>query len=129
MTKNNKTKTSEGKMIAGAAVGAAAIGAGAYYLFGPNGKANQKKAKALYNKIKIEVKKEVKKVKTVTPPLYHKAVDVISQNYKEQYKLHEKDIKSIAERLKSEWKDISGKAKKAVKQTKTKAKRAVKNKI
>ncbi len=104
----------------------AALGAGAYYLFGPNGKANQKKAKALYAKMKTEVKKEVKKVKEVTPPMYHKAVDVISKNYAKQYKLHEKDIKSIAQKLKSEWKDISGKAKLAAKQAKTKVKKAAK---
>jgi gas vesicle protein len=127
MKKNNKI--SDGKMMAGAAAGAAAIGAGAYYLFGPNGKANQKKVKALATKIKNEVKKEVKKAKEVSTPIYNKAVDVISENYAKQYKLHEKDIKFLADKIKSEWKDISGKAKKAVRQTKTKVKRAAKKKI
>lgn len=115
-------------MMAATAAGAAAIGAGAYYLFGPNGKANQKKAKALVNKMKTEVKKEFKKAKEAGIPAYHKAVDVISKNYAKQYKLHEKDIKSIAQKLKSEWKEISGKAKKAVKQTKNKVKRVTKKK-
>ena len=43
---------------------AAALGAGAYYFLGPNKKAHQKKAKALYEKIKKEAKKEGKKLKS-----------------------------------------------------------------
>jgi hypothetical protein len=126
MAKNSKK--SEGKMMAGAAAGAAALGAGAYYLFGPNGKANQKKAKALMSKMKNEVKKEIKKAKEVSTPVYHKAVDVISENYAKQYNLHAGDIKAIAQKLKSEWKEISGKTKKAVRKTKTKAIRVTKKK-
>ena len=53
-------KISKGKIVAAAA----ALGAGAYYFLGPNKKAHQKKAKALYEKIKKEAKKEGKKLKS-----------------------------------------------------------------
>ena len=86
--------------------GIAAVGAGAYYLLGPKGKAHQKKATILMAKIKKEVQSEVKKAKKATAPLYHKAVDIVSENYAKQYKMHEKDIKAFAKKLKAEWKKI-----------------------
>jgi hypothetical protein len=66
-------KTSKGKVVAGVAT-VAAIGAGAYYMLGPNGKKNQKKAKVLAGKIKKEVAKDSKKLK--------KEVDVFSKMVK-----------------------------------------------
>ena len=86
---------SGGKIVAGVA-GMAALGAGAYYFLGPKAKAHQKKAKVLMEKMKKEVEKEIKRAKEVTPPLYYKAIDVVSSNYAKQYKLHEKDIKAFA---------------------------------
>lgn len=124
MAKNNK-KGGEGKMMVAAAAGAAAVGAGAYYLFGPNGKANQKKAKAIAEKIKKEAVQEYKKAKNATMPVYHKAVDAISENYAKQYNLHSKDIKAIAQKIKGEWKDISAKTGK----TTTKARKVAAKKI
>jgi len=98
-------KVSKSKMVAVGA-GIAAVGAGAYYLLGPKGKAHQKKATILMAKIKKEVQSEVKKAKKATAPLYHKAVDIVSENYAKQYKMHEKDIKAFAKKLKAEWKKI-----------------------
>ena len=100
----------------------ATLGAGAYYLFGPNAKAHQKKAKILIAKIKSGVAKEIKKVKEVTPPLYRKAVGTVSKNYAKQYKLHEKDIKFIANKLKNEWQGANKIVKKTVKTLKRKSK-------
>ena len=104
--KNTKKGMSVGKKVAIGA-GVVAMGAGAYYLLGPNAKDNQKKAKALLAKIQKEMKSEIKNVKEVSAPLYDKAVDVISENYAKQYKLHGKDIKAFAKKLKSEWKSLS----------------------
>ena len=67
-----KNGMSAGKMAAVGA-GLAAVSAGAYYLLGPDGKKNQKKAGALINKIEKEIekkarpflKKESKEVKKV----------------------------------------------------------------
>jgi len=117
---NKKKGMSGGKIVARVA-GIAALGAGAYYLLGPKAKAHQKKVKVLVEKMKKEVEKEIKKVKEVTPPLYHKAVDNISKNYAEQYKLHEKDIKDFAKKMKSEWKGINKIIKKPVKTSKKKS--------
>lgn len=117
--KKKKSGMSGGKITATAA-GMAAIGAGAYYLLGPNAKVHQKKAKKLLMKMKKEVISEVKKVKEVTPPLYYKAVDIVSENYAKQYKMHEKDIKAFAQKLKSEWKGASKVVKKSVRTLKKK---------
>ncbi len=108
MKKNNSNKMSAGKKMAiGAGVAAlSAASAGAYYLFGPNAKKHQKKAKVLMEKMKKEVKSEIKKAKEVTVPIYHKAVDVVVDTYAKQYKLHEKDIKAFANKLKKEWKKV-----------------------
>ena len=82
---------------------------------GPNAKAHQKKMSALIGKMKKEVASEVRKAKVVTVPLYHKAVDIVSKNYAKQYKLHEKDIKAVANKLKAEWKGANKIVKKTVK--------------
>ncbi|MEI8174402.1 MAG: hypothetical protein WCG28_00445 [bacterium] len=103
MKKNSKMSVGK-KVVIGA--GLAAVGAGAYYLLGPDAKVHQKKAVALLAKMKKEVQSEVKKVKDVSVPLYHKTVDAVSENYAKQYKVYEKDIKTLAKKLKSEWKSV-----------------------
>ena len=120
--KKNK-KISEGKKVAiGAGIAAVTLAsAGAYYLLGPNKKAHQKKARILMAKMKKELKSEIRKAKKLTMPLYHKAVDVIAENYSKQYKMHEKDIKAIAKKLKSEWKGAAKTVKKSVRKVKKSA--------
>lgn len=110
---------------AGAAV-MGAVGAGAYYLLGPKGKAHQKKALALAGKMKKEVEGQIKKAEKITTPLYHKTVDMVSENYAKQYKDHEQEIKAFAKVLKGEWKEVVKKAapkaaKKVVKVSKKKS--------
>ena len=117
--KKKKGGVSGVKVLAGvAALGAA--GAGAYYLLGPKAKAHQKKAVSLFNKIKKEVESEVKKAKEVGTPVYHKTVDMISENYAKQYQMHEPEIKAFAKKLKSEWKKAT---KKPVKKSVSKKKK------
>lgn len=106
-----------GKKIAIGA-GVVAIGTGAFYMLGPNAKTHQKKAAALLAKMKNELEREIKKVEKVSMPLYNKAVDTISKNYAKQYKLHEKDIKAFAKKLKSKWKNVEKVAKKKLKSIK-----------
>jgi len=101
--------------------GMAALGAGAYYLLGPNAKKHQKKASVLMTKIKEEVISEVKKAKIAGAPVYEKAIDMIAENYAKQYKAHEKDIRALAKKLKTEWKGLS---KKPVEKSVSKKKRA-----
>jgi hypothetical protein len=116
---NKKKGVSGGKIIAGVA-GMAALGAGAYYFLGPKAKTHQKKVKMLVEKMRKEAEKEIKKVKEVTPALYYKAIDAVSSNYAKQYKLHEKDIQAIADKMKSEWKGANKIVKKAVREAKKK---------
>jgi hypothetical protein len=106
--KKKKSGISGGKMLA-TGVGMA-LGAGAYYLLGPDSKKNQKKVSVVMSKIKNEVEKEIKKSKEISVPLYHKAVDVISENYAKQYAMHEPEIKAFAKKLKGEWKGAIKKA-------------------
>ncbi|MFZ3011477.1 MAG: hypothetical protein WA060_00540 [Minisyncoccia bacterium] len=102
MKKNNKKMSGAKKVAIGA--GVATLAAGAFYLFGPKAKAHQKQATTLMAKIKKEVTEEIKKAKTKTAPVYHKVVDTVSANYAKQYKIHEKDIKAFAKKLKSKLK-------------------------
>ena len=116
MKKKNNTKKESGGIggkILATGVGAA-LGAGAYYLLGPDSKKHQKKVSVLMSKMKTEVEKEIKKSKEISTPLYHKIVDVVSENYAKQYQMHEPEIKAFTKRLKSEWKSV---AKKAVKKS------------
>jgi gas vesicle protein len=108
MKKTTKKGMSTGSKVAigGAVAALSAVGAGAYLLFGPDGKTNQKKVVALANKMKKEITTEYKKAKKAGAPVYNKAVDIISKNYAKQYKAHEKDINAIAKKIKSEWKDV-----------------------
>ena len=106
-----------------AAVGAglAVASAGAYYFLGPKGKAHQKKALALMNKMKKEAMQKVATAKNMTVPVYNRTVDALASTYAKQYKTYEKEIKAFASILKSEWKNVS---KKTTKKTTTKRKRA-----
>ncbi len=116
------SKKMSGGKIAAVGAGLAVATAGAYYFLGPKGKAHQKKAVDLYAKMKKEVASEVKKAKVASAPLYNKAVDIVSKNYAAQYKLHEKDIKDFAKKIKGEWKGVNTAVKKTVKTLKAKAK-------
>ena len=95
-----ENKMSTGKKVAiGASL--AALGVGAYYLLGPDGKKNQKKVVGFMTKMKKEVEKEVKKVKDISEPIYHKTVDSIAKNYAKQYKEHAPQIKAFVKHLKN----------------------------
>lgn len=101
----SKKGISAGK-VAVIGTGVAAVGAGVYYLLGPKGKEHQKKAKDLMLKMKTEIKKDLKKAKSVTKPLYHSAVDALAKTYGKKYKNHSDEIVAIAQKLKNEWKNI-----------------------
>lgn len=120
----NKKGVSKGS-VAAIGVGLAVASAGAYAMFGPNGKANQKKAKAWMLKMEKDVKSKLAKVKAVSGPIYSKAVDTMSEQYMKQYKDHAGDIKAFAKELKSKWKSVKAspvakKVKSVVKKVKSK---------
>jgi len=108
MKKDTQKGISNGKKIAiGASI--VAVGAGAYYLLGPKGKEHQKKAGAILTKIKKEVVRETKKAKEMSVPLYHKAVDAISDKYSKEYNAHEKEIRALAAKIKGKVKEVKAK--------------------
>lgn len=114
---NNKKMAVAGAVTAGVA----ALGSAAYMFLGPDGKKNQKKAKALMGKMEKEVKSKIKMAKDMTEPMYNKAVDAMASTYSKQYKEHAPEIKMVANKLKSEWKAAVKKMPKVV-ATKTKKK-------
>ena len=116
-TTKTKKGMSDGKKMAVAGVvtaGVAAIGSAAYMFLGPDGKKNQKKAKALIGKMEKEVKSKIKMAKDMSEPMYKKAVDAMAKTYSQQYKEHAPEIKMVAEKLKSEWKSAAKKMPKVV---------------
>lgn len=112
-----KSKISTGKIIAIGA-GVAALGAGAYYFLGPNSKKHQQKAKVWMTKMEKEAESKMKKIKSVTGPIYRKTVDTLAETYSKQYKEHVPEIKAFAKHLKSSWKGVEKKAKPVIKQGK-----------
>ena len=123
MTKK-KSGMSMGKVV-GLGAGVAAIGAGAYYLFGPKGKQHQKKASAWAAEMKREVEKEIKKVKSVTEPLYQDTVDVIAKTYSKKYKNYSGEINAFAKKLKGEGRDLQHKNRLTLKKVKNTAKKFI----
>lgn len=122
-----KSKISVGK-IAVIGAGVAAASAGAYYLFGPEGKQHQKKAKIWMKEMQSEIEKKLKKAKSVTGPLYKSAVDAMAETYSKQYKEHAGEIKAFAKQLKDKWENAQSKARpvvKAVKKVKRTAKKSI----
>jgi hypothetical protein len=116
MKKNNtngkkKKGMTAGKILALGA-GVAALGAGAYYFMGPDSKEHKKKVSALTKKIKKEVSQKVSKVKNITEPMYHKTIDTLVGAYGKEYKIHEKEIKALADKLKGQWKGSKNKTSK-----------------
>ncbi len=119
-----KSGMSVGK-VAAIGAGVAAMGAGAYYLFGPKGKQHQKKAKVWMAEMKMEVQKKLKKVKSVTEPLYQNAVDAMAATYSKQYKEYAGEINAFAKKLKGEWKNVQHKVRPVMKKVKSTVKKAI----
>ena len=111
------------KVMIGA--GVAALGAGAYYLMGPDGKKNQKKAKVWMTKMEKEAKMKISAAKNASVPIYHNIVDTLADSYSKQYKEYSGEIKSFAKQLKGEWKANKKAAKPAIKQAKKSVKKTI----
>jgi hypothetical protein len=123
MTKKIKNESSVGGKIAmGASVAALAVGA--YMLFGPDAKKNQKKVKGWAIKMKGEIIEKFEEVKDVTEPVYNKVVDEISAKYMKAKGMNADEVGAVVKDLKKHWKTISKTAKKAP----VKAKKAVSKK-
>lgn len=130
MTKK-KNKMTAGKIVAVGA-GVAALSATAYYFLGPNGKKNQKKAKAWMVGMEKDIEKKAKAVKDMSESVYHKIVDDTIKPYMAKNIPDTKEIKAYAMMLKKEWKGLTKKAipaKKAVAKAKPQVKKVAKKVI
>ena len=98
-------KGAAGLAVAGAS--AAALAAG-YFFFGPDGKKNQKQAKAWAIKMKGEIVEKLENAKEVAQPAYHDIVDIVGKEFKKAKKASQPEIDALAADLKKHWKVISG---------------------
>jgi hypothetical protein len=123
MKKETNKKMSVGKAAALGA-GLATLGTGAYYLLGPNGKKNQKKAKVWMTKMEKDVLKKIVTIKDASEPIYHKAVDSLAATYAKEYNEYAPEIKSFATLLKKKLSTLSSKPKPVTKKKKPTSKKA-----
>lgn len=105
MLKKKSNNNAVGIAVLGASL--AGLAAGAYFFFGPNGKKNQKNAKAWAIKMKGDVVEKLEAAKEVTEPIYHKIIDTVAKKYAKGSKATEKEIDELAKDLKKHWKSIS----------------------
>jgi len=95
--------------------GIAALSAGAYLLFGPDGKKNQKKAKAWMVRMKADVMEKMEKAEHVTAPIYHSIVDGVEKKYAAMKNLDTAEVAAEIKNLKKTWSKMTSGGKKAVK--------------
>ncbi len=118
MKKQVKAKSHAGRNLAIGA-GVVAVAAATYFLFGPHGKKNQKKAKAWMLKMKGEVVHKLEDLENVTEPVYNKVVDGVAAAYMKAKEVAPAELRAYAKDMKKEWRHI----KKAVPKKKVVAKK------
>jgi len=105
MTK--ETKGSHGMGIGLGIAALAAAAAGAYYLYGSDKAAkNRKQVKSWMLKMKADVMDEVENMKDLTEEAYDKVIDTVSQKYAELKNIDKEELAELAKRMKSHWKEI-----------------------
>ncbi len=83
--------------------GLAGLAATSYFFFGPQGKANQKHAKAWAIKMKGDVIGKLEKAKAVSQPVYHKIIDTVASKHAKGKTVNAQDVKALAQDLKKHW--------------------------
>ncbi len=91
--------------------GVAALAATAYFFFGPNGKKNQKHAKAWAIKMKAEIIDQLERAKEITKPVYDEIIDAVATDYVSSKKASQEEIGGLVKDLKQHWKTFAEKAK------------------
>ncbi len=90
----------------GIAALAAAV-AGAYYLYGSDKSAkNRKHVKSWMLKMKADVMDEVENIKDLSQTAYDKVIDQVSEKYAKIKDVDTDELKALAVRMKSHWKEI-----------------------
>jgi len=96
------------KMVIGVGIAAlAAAAAGAYYLYGSDKSAkNRKQIKSWMLKMKAEVMDKIENVKDLSKDTYDKTIDEVSKKYSQIKNVDKKELVQLAKRMKSHWKEI-----------------------
>ena len=124
----DKAKVAKKKGAAALGVaGASAAGlAATYFFFGPNGKKNQKQAKAWAIKMKGEIVEKLENAKEVAQPAYHEIVEIVGKEFKKAKKASQPEIDALVTDLKKHWKVISSGAQIAEKEAEKTTKKVTK---
>ena len=93
----------------------AAAAAGAYYLYGSDKSAkNRKQVKSWMLKMKADVMDRIEKVKDLSKQAYESTIDEVSKKYSQVKSVDQKELMQLAKRMKSHWKEIEGDIKSTV---------------
>lgn len=106
-THEENEKSSHGMSIGLGIAAVAAAAAGAYYLYGSDKAAkNRRMVKSWMLKMKAEVMDEIESAKEVSQETYSEAVDKISSKYSKLKDVDKKELADLVDRMKSHWKEI-----------------------
>jgi len=107
MNKVPEQKHSHGLGIGMGIAALVATVAGAYYLYGSDKSAkNRKQVKSWMLKMKADVMDEIENVKDLSQETYDKTVDTVSKKYAQIKTVDTDELKALTERMKSHWKEI-----------------------
>jgi hypothetical protein len=107
-----KPKNNTGVKVLAVTAGVAALAAAGYFFFGPNGEKNIKKTKGWMIKMKGEIVEKIEKMKEVSEPTYHQAVDAVAKKYSAVKSIDSVAVEKMVKELKKHWKSISTHGKK-----------------
>lgn len=113
--KNKKNESNNLVKYAAVGTALATLAASTYFFFGPNGKKNQKSAKAWVLKMKADIVEKLENAKDVSEPVYHQIIDAVAAKYKKGVKVGHAEVDELAGELKKHWKTFSKPTKKSKK--------------
>ena len=119
----NDTNGTNKKAVGLGIAALAAAAAGAYYLYGSDKAArNRRKVKSWMLRMKAEVMDKIEDAKDLTKDGYDKVIDSVSEKYRALKDVDEEEVSELADRMRSHWNDLeddlkemAGVAKKQVK--------------
>lgn len=120
---SHATRTTVGRNIVIGA-GLLAASAAAYYMFGPNGKANRKNLKGWMIKMKGEVVHALENAGDVSQVAYEKIIDTVASSYQNIKGVPREEVLELVGQLKRQWRAISA-VRGSMKKTVAKKKKAV----
>jgi hypothetical protein len=122
-----KKLSGNAKVGIGAGVAAVALGAaGAFFLASKNAKGHRAKAKKLFDRAKVDVTREVKKLKKMSQADYERVVSTVMKGYAALKEERPEEMMHVANELKAGWKNLNKGVSKSLPKAKAVAKKVVK---